>query len=191
MRDVPAQSSIHAFEQKIGKGDLVIVVLSDNYFESPHCMYEMAGITRQGDIRKRVVFVSNLQNVKRNKTSHDLILKKWKQRHKEYDNIDVNDLAMQQEKGDIQSIIDYFPKFWLHAKDDVAFQASKVEADSAAELSDYIVYLITQKENKNTIQMQPLHDPINSGDTPSITVHQVGNHHVFIGNINGDVRFGL
>ena len=87
--------------------------------------------------------------------------------------------------------LDYFPKFWLHAKDDVAFQASKVEADSAAELSDYIVYLITQKENKNTIQMQPLHDPINSGDTPSITVHQVGNHHVFIGNINGDVRFGL
>lgn len=190
MRDVPAQSSIHEFEQAIGKGDLVIVVLSDNYFESPHCMFEMAGVTRQGDISKRVVFVSNLQNVKRNKTSHDLILKKWKQRHKEYDNIDAVDVAMQQEKDDIQAIIDYFPEFWLHAKDDVSFLATNVEADTAAELSDYIVHLITQKEKEKTIQMQPLHDPINSGNTPSISVRQFGEHSVYIGSINGDVHFG-
>ena len=191
MRDVPAQSSIHEFEQAIGKGDLVVVVLSDNYFESSHCMFEMAGVTRQGDISKRVVFVSNLQNVKRNKTSHDLILKKWKRRHKEYDNIVADDVAMQQEKDDIQAILDNFPEFWLHVKDDVSFLATKVETDSAAELSDYIVHLITQKEKEKTVQMQPLHDPINSGDTPSIRVRQFREPSVYIGSINGDVRFGF
>ena len=98
------------------------------------------------------------------------------------------DVAMQQEKDDIQAIIDYFPEFWLHAKDDVSFLATNVVADTAADLSDYIVHLITQKEK--TIQMQPLHDPINSGDTPSNSVRQFGEHSVYIGSINGDVHFG-
>lgn len=191
MRDVPAQSSIHAFEQAIGKGDLVIVVLSDNYFESPHCMFEMAGITHQGDIRRRVVFVSNFQNVKRNKSSHDLILKKWKQKHKEYDDVDATDLAMQQEKDDIQAIIDSFPEFWQHVMDDASFIAEEVKTDSAAELSDFLIRLITKKKNENTISMQPLNDPINSGDTPTmITINQYGTNPTSVNLLNGPLLIG-
>lgn len=127
MKDVKIQSSIKAYEKAIGSGELVIVVLSDNYFESPDCMYEMAAITNRGEISKRVIFISHFQNVKRKKESHDLILGKWQAEYGKYRNIDPSNVAMTQEMDNIAGIIQTFPDFWKHVVDDVAFSSSEVE----------------------------------------------------------------
>lgn len=44
-------------EEEIGKGDAVIVVLSEKYLRSPHCMYEWALILKSGNIEKRVFLI--------------------------------------------------------------------------------------------------------------------------------------
>ena len=186
MRDVTVQSSIHEFEQAIGNGDLIIVVLSDNYFESQDCMFEMACLTERGDIRNRVAFVSNLQNVKRNTISRNYILKKWKERRKEYESIDAEDVDLQKGKKDVEAIIKAFPQFWFHVIDDVAFKASDVEKDTAKSISDYVVKLISKKKEAITIPMQALQDPVHSGDTPTVTtINQYGTNPTSINVLNG------
>lgn len=190
MKDVKIQSSIKAYEKAIGNGELVIVVLSDNYFESPDCMYEMAAITNRGEISKRVIFISHFQNVKRKKESHDLILGKWQAEYDKYRNIDPSNVAMTQEMDNIAGIIQTFPDFWKHVVDDVAFSSSEVENDSAASVSDFILNLIAKLKEETSLPMQKILDPINSGNTPgNLTINQTGDHPVIINTINGDVHF--
>ena len=67
------QDSIKEYERKIGMSEHIIVVISDDYFESDDCMYEMAIITKHGNIRKRVVFVDNLGVVRRSIESRKIM----------------------------------------------------------------------------------------------------------------------
>jgi hypothetical protein len=46
--------SIRAFMDELSKADSVILVLSESYFKSRYCMYELRGIYAQQDFRKRV-----------------------------------------------------------------------------------------------------------------------------------------
>ena len=61
VKDCTLQDSITGFEEEIGRGDYIIVVLSDDYFESLGCMYEMACITENGKIGERAGSRSNKQ----------------------------------------------------------------------------------------------------------------------------------
>ena len=40
-KDLGYKGSIEAFEQRIGRGQCVVLVISDKYLRSPHCMYEL------------------------------------------------------------------------------------------------------------------------------------------------------
>jgi hypothetical protein len=46
--------SIRAFMNEIGAGRHVVLVLSEAYFKSEYCMYELCRIAEHGDVRKRV-----------------------------------------------------------------------------------------------------------------------------------------
>ena len=46
-------SSIRSFMNELGKGHYIIVVLSNAYFKSPNCMYELREIRRNGEFIKR------------------------------------------------------------------------------------------------------------------------------------------
>jgi hypothetical protein len=45
---------ISSFMQRLGKGKLVIVVISDKYLKSPYCMYELLEIYTQGGFYERI-----------------------------------------------------------------------------------------------------------------------------------------
>lgn len=191
MVDVKVQSSIKEYEMAIGNGETVIVVLSDNYFESPDCMYEMAALTKRGEINKRVIFVSHFQSVKRKKESHDLILDKWKAKYDSYRDIDPSDSAMTLEMNNTAEIIQAFPEFWKHVVDDVAISSEEVEKDSASSISNRVLEIINLRKFANkTPTTTQVSDPVNSGDTPTNTVIQMGNNSISIGTVNGNVTFG-
>jgi internalin A len=40
--------------QEIGKGDAIVVVISDKYLRSPNCMYEIVQIQQNGDLFERI-----------------------------------------------------------------------------------------------------------------------------------------
>lgn len=191
MIDSRLQDSIKEYERKIGDAEYIIIVISDNYFYSRDCMYEMSAIMQRDDFSKRVVLVDKLGKIKRNKKSHDIILAHWKKVYEEYLEIDPANQTMTEERHHLEGIIQKFPDFWRHVVDDVAEDYKKVEKDSARTLAEFMSTLIKQNNNAVTVpQMQELNDPIHSGNTPSIIVRQVGDHPVNIGNINGDVHFG-
>ena len=48
------KGSIEAFEQRIGRGQYVILVISDKYLRSEHCMYELLMINENKNVRDRV-----------------------------------------------------------------------------------------------------------------------------------------
>ena len=53
-KDLGYKGSIREFEQCIGRGECVILVISDKYLRSEHCMYELVEIAEHDDIRNRI-----------------------------------------------------------------------------------------------------------------------------------------
>lgn len=48
------KDSIKAFEQRIGQGQCIVLVISDKYLRSEHCMYEMVEADRKQNLRERI-----------------------------------------------------------------------------------------------------------------------------------------
>ena len=53
-RDLPYKGSIKEFMERIGKGDCVIVVISDKYLRSPNCMFELVEISENKEFQNRI-----------------------------------------------------------------------------------------------------------------------------------------
>ncbi len=48
------KGNIKTFMQEIGKGDAIVVVISDKYLRSPNCMYEIVQIQQNGELFERI-----------------------------------------------------------------------------------------------------------------------------------------
>lgn len=188
MRDNGPGNSIKAFEDEIGRASQVIVILSDKYFESSDCMYEMAMITKNGNIPNRVTFIDGLKTVTRARESHDLIKDKWTKQFDEYRNVNPTDSVLLEQMQEIGLICQYISDFWKYLDDQVAFNRAAVEADEAYQLAEKI------KEQLSNIY-PPIDnqfiDPLNNSSAPThiTNVTQTGRHAVSVGVINGDVHF--
>lgn len=188
MRDNGPGNSIKEFENEIGKASNVIVILSDEYFQSHDCMYEMALIAKSGNIPNRVTFIDGLKTVTRARMSHDLIKDQWTKKFDEYRNVTPTDSVLIEQMKEIGLICQYISDFWKYLDDLVAFSRAEVETDEAYRLAETI------KEQLSNIH-PPLDkqfiDPLNDSSAPThITkVTQTGRHAVSVGVINGDVHF--
>lgn len=54
-KDLGYRESIKKFEKRIGQGRCVILVISDGYLRSEHCMYELLCVDENKNLRKRVL----------------------------------------------------------------------------------------------------------------------------------------
>ncbi len=188
MRDNGPGNSIKAFEEEIGRASQVIVILSDKYFESSDCMYEMAVITENGNISNRVTFIDNLGVVTRKVESYELIKRKWKEK---YDSCQVEDpanLIPLEKKLEIAMIYNHIDKFWKYFNDQVSFSRAEVEADSAFHLAEKIK---EQLSNIHPLLDKQFINPLNNSSVPThiTNVTQMGRRAVSVGVINGDVHF--
>lgn len=188
MRDNGPGNSIKAFEDEIGRSSQVIVILSDKYFESSNCMYEMAVITENGNIPNRVTFIDNLGVVTRKTESYDLIKSKWKEKYDSCQVEDPSNLIPLEEKHEIAMIYHHIDVFWKYINDQVSFSRVEVEVDNA--------YLLAEKIKEQLSKIHPpldkqIIDPLNNSAVPDhiTNVTQTGQHAVSVGVINGDVHF--
>ncbi len=53
-KDLSYKGSIAAFEKRIAQGQCIILVVSDKYLRSEHCMYELVEANRNQNIRARI-----------------------------------------------------------------------------------------------------------------------------------------
>ena len=53
-KDLGYKGSIQDFEQRIGQGQCVVLVISDKYLRSEHCMYELVEVEENRTLRQRI-----------------------------------------------------------------------------------------------------------------------------------------
>ncbi len=53
-KDLEYKGSIETFEQRIGQGKCIVLVISDKYLRSEHCMYELVQIDENRNLRERI-----------------------------------------------------------------------------------------------------------------------------------------
>jgi outer membrane protein assembly factor BamB len=53
-KDLGYRGSIEEFEKRIGRGQCIVLVISDKYLRSKHCMYELVEIDQNRDARGRI-----------------------------------------------------------------------------------------------------------------------------------------
>jgi len=53
-KEMGYKDSIEKFERRIGQGQCIILVISDKYLRSEHCMFELVEIAEHQDFRKRI-----------------------------------------------------------------------------------------------------------------------------------------
>lgn len=78
--DCKFHMSIREFEEQIGRGDKIIVVVCKKYFESENCMYEAACIIANGNLKDRM-YIIHMGDVKRDPIEfYKPMLMSWKQK---------------------------------------------------------------------------------------------------------------
>lgn len=53
-KDLQYKGSIETFEQRIGQGKCIVLVISDKYLRSEHCMYELVQVDENRNLRERI-----------------------------------------------------------------------------------------------------------------------------------------
>ena len=53
-KDIKYKDNIKKFEERLGKGSKIILIVSDKFLKSKHCMYEMLKIKERGNVNERI-----------------------------------------------------------------------------------------------------------------------------------------
>ena len=84
-RDLEYRGSIKTFMERIGRGDCIIVVISDKYLKSPNCMFELVEIAGNKEFENRIFPIvladANIYNAK----GQLQYIKHWETQLKELD----------------------------------------------------------------------------------------------------------
>lgn len=106
---------IEAFEREIGQADNVLVVLSNSYFYSLNCMYELALIIKNGINSNRVRWI-NMEDFSRTYDMYSTVCSYWKkyfsQLQQNLSNEEHIDRPILNELEKVNAILTYFGKAW-------------------------------------------------------------------------------
>lgn len=115
VKDCGYGHDIEAFEREIGQADNVLVVLSNSYFYSLNCMYELALIIKNGIVSNRVRWVS-LEDFCRTYVMYNTVCSYWKeyfsQLRQNLSNEEHIDRPILNELEKVNAILTYFGKAW-------------------------------------------------------------------------------
>lgn len=82
-RELGYKGSINAFMERIGRGDCVILVISDKYLRSPNCMYELVEIAENKYFQDRVFPIVLLDADIYNPVHRIQYIKHWEEKRAE------------------------------------------------------------------------------------------------------------
>jgi len=63
-KDIEYRGNIREFEERLGKGDFIILIVSDKFLKSKDCMYEVLQITEKGRDISQIIFPIVLSDAK-------------------------------------------------------------------------------------------------------------------------------
>lgn len=182
------RDSIRKYEEEIGQGARIIVVITDDYLESPHCMYELTQIWKNKNVKERVFPIIYIEKYSRD--SEGLIKSKayWtNERSKKCELLALETGSielLQRELNDINDIINNINDVWTYIHDINSLDIKTLTKDNAQYLMDRIKESFAAEKAGTTLQTNNLTD-IND-TAPSVT--QNGNTNLNIGNNYGTIN---
>lgn len=75
-KDLKYKSNIQDFEDRLGKGNKIVLIICDKYLKSKHCMYEVMKIKENGNVYDRVypIILKNATTIYDSSTTLDYII---------------------------------------------------------------------------------------------------------------------
>ncbi len=184
------RDSIRKYEEEIGRGARIIVIITDDYLESPHCMYELTQIWKNKNVKERVFPIIDIGKYSRD--SVGLLKSKayWnKERAKKCELLaqetGCNEL-LQRELDDINDIMNNINDVWTYIHDMNSLDMKTLTQDNAQFLMSQIKESFTEESVGTRLQTNNL-TGINS-TSPSVI--QNGNTNLNIGNNYGTINIG-
>ena len=184
------RDNIRKYEEEIGQGARIIVIITDDYLESPHCMYELTQIWKNKNIKERVFPIIDIEKYPRD--SEGLLMSKayWKKAQAKKCGLLVQETGsnelLQRELNDINDIMKNINDVWTYIHDMNSLDMKTLMQDNAQYIMDKIKESFAEEAVGANLQTNNLTD-INS-TSPSIT--QNGNTNLNIGSNYGTINIG-
>lgn len=192
--DCNYHTNIPEFEQRIGKGETIIAVVSNPYLRSIQCMYEMALMFETGNVRDRV-FPVCLDDFNRNDDKfYCEIVGYWRKKEAEAQEYcamvgEPENEPFKKEVEYISLIRKHLGKFWIFLKDTNTLTLTELGRNNFEKLKAAIGYDVREAVLDNNVNLKTTGVTNNfsfvfNGGTPQINTN-TGNG---IQNVNNDCR---
>lgn len=182
--DLLYRGSISEYEREIGDSQRVIMVITQGYLESIHCMYEMANIVENGKLSSRVYPLVKIQE--RDNNGLQKLKHFWEtRRNEELSRINRPglDACVIDDLKKIDMVLANLDRFWIYIKDTNTSDFDELVADDAKSLVQCI-----KKDFADSRVDDCKTNPLKANDDTAARFHvtQYGSKSVAIGVFNGD-----
>lgn len=174
-RDCHYRDNIKKFEENIARTKRIVAVLTESYFYSPNCMYELARTFEEGNIQERLFIVNATNNLPFYKTENfDKILKHWKdelakEEEKLANSPEEGRLVHENEIKIYQLIINKLAEIWGSLNNGNNLNLTNLAKDNWAELIKAMGY-----EVKDTPFIDGTLNVTSGATAPNVTVNMSG-----------------
>lgn len=138
-KDCPYRENIRVFENQLGSAAMIITIVTDKYMKSIHCMRELALISRNGSMEKRVFPIVDLAG--RNSLIFIEYRDYWVSKQKELKSqfsIPGVDGPVLDEQKDVDLIINELSKIWEYIRDINSLSWEELSKDNCKKIIDEI-----------------------------------------------------
>lgn len=182
------RDNIRKYEEEIGQGARIIVIITDDYLESPHCMYELTQIWKNKNVQERVFPIIDIEKYSRD--SEGLLKSKayWKKERDKKCGLLTQETGsnelLQREVDDINDIMNNINDVWTYIHDMNSLDMKTLTQDNAQYLMNQIKDSFADEAVRTNLQTDNLTEIIST--SPSVT--QNGNTNLNIGKNYGTIN---
>lgn len=189
--DIDIRDSIREYEKEIGQSKQVIVIITPEYLKSIQCMFELKEIIKNGDIKKRITVIAELEGIARNADGLRQIKDYWqneKIRKAEQIKTEPGQIkVLTDELSIINDVITELDDAWLYISQHLTGGIEEMSKDKAAKLVSVIKKALS--EDTAVANLESISNiPSGPATTPPVRKIQQGEKSVYIENFNGDIH---
>ncbi len=190
--DVEIRDSIREYENEIGQSKYVIVVITPEYLHSIQCMYELKEIVKNGDMRRRVTAIVEIDDIARNADGLRMVKDYWqkeKTRKAKQINTEPGQIkVLTNELSIINDIITELDDVWEYISEIMTGSIEELTSNNAEKLVRIIKKAIEENSDIAMIGSTSAVSSTSATQTAPATkeIHQ-GEKSVYIENIQGNI----
>lgn len=191
--DIDVRDSIREYEKEIGRSKQVIVIITPEYLKSIQCMFELKEIIKNGDIKKRITVIAELDGIERNADGLRKIKDYWQEekvRKAEQIKTEPGQIkVLTDELSIINEVITELDDAWLYISLHLTGGIEEMSKDNASKLVSVIKKALSEETIVTNLEtLSNTSSTIGTATTPPARSIKQGQKSVYIEHFNGDIH---